>query len=113
MREKRRRQRAGRHRGAKLVAREAGQAYGEGLESLPWDWFATLTLRERATEQYLLKCHQDWTVRIQDPNGPAIRQALAIELQLNGTPHGHALLHGVPPAMSRATAARIWKEISG
>src|SRR5437667_2678619 len=95
MRQARRRQRASRELGEKLLAKEACQAYGEWFESLPWDWFATFTLPEGSTREYLLTRHEDWTRRIQAESGHDLRQALGIELQRNGTPHAHALIAGL------------------
>jgi hypothetical protein len=99
--------------GQSLARWEAWQAYGEWFEALPWDWYATFTLHEGSTVDYLRRRHRKWSAEMHREHGQQLRQAFAIECQRNGTPHGHALIHGVTVGADPFHAMAIWERIAG
>jgi hypothetical protein len=91
---------------------EQREAYVAWVKQLPWDWFATFTMPAGATLRQLDGVHRRWAARMQTEVGRQLRELLAIEYQLNGTPHAHGLVYGVA-GFDQFRAMRYWEEAGG
>ena len=118
MRQARMRQRAHEQQGERRVfgdARdEARQAYAAWFESLPWDWFATLTIPMGARESgaFIWRCHDRWSARMQQENGRQLRQVAALEYQKRGTAHLHCLTYGARGDADPFHAMHVWEWVA-
>lgn len=113
MSQARRRQRASSQARESTLPRVASQAYGEVFDTLPWDWFATFTVRGGSSLEYLQRCHDHWTRLIEAEAGQPLRQAFAIDQHRSGQPHAHVLINGVLSTQDPRRAGALWRAISG
>jgi hypothetical protein len=74
-----------------------GQSYGEFLGEFPWEWYGTLTFRDKVSPRMAFKLFNKWKVMLKKATGHRIEYVLAIEPtpSRNATPHLHFLLLGV------------------
>lgn len=93
---------------------EARQAYAQWFDTLPWDWFATLTIPMGARESaaFIWRCHDRWSARMQQENGRQLRQVAALEYQQRGTAHLHCLTHGARAGADPFHAMHVWELVA-
>lgn len=72
------------------------QSYGEFLSQFPWDWYGTLTFRDKVSSHIAFKLFNKWKVRLKKATNHRIDCALVIEPTRlrNGVPHLHVLISG-------------------
>jgi hypothetical protein len=72
------------------------QSYGEFLSQFPWDWYGTLTFRDKVSSHMAFKRFNKWKVRLKKAAKHRIDYVLVIEgtCSRDGVPHLHFLIVG-------------------
>lgn len=85
--------------------------YGDLLETLPWDWWATFTFAGWIHPDQARQRYERWSVELADETGLQMVHARALEWQLRGVVHFHALIWGVKRRTRRKAWEERWREI--
>lgn len=91
------------------------QAYSDWISSYQWDWFFTLTFREKPSRLKALATFRRWIGFVQESFGAAdFRWVRVLQFGAGGDNiHFHVLLGGVKPDENISRIAKRWAQVAG